>query len=134
MLGLGQPAGGLDPAETLLDALVQPLDRGVTRMAGGAPVRSGSCAACRSCSDGCRRRCGGEGDDAVAHPLDELGHVLGLVGAEGDPPPCPATLQHGQRGIDDQRVGVLHKQMAHETQSARLAVALAVEPGIAIGS
>jgi hypothetical protein len=38
-----------------------------------------------------------------------------------------------ERGIDDQRAAVLHQQMTHEAQPARLPVALAVEPGIRVG-
>ena len=38
MPGLGQPAGGLDPAQPFLDALAQLLAGGVSRMPGGAPV------------------------------------------------------------------------------------------------
>ena len=41
MAGLGQPAGGLDPAEPLLDTLAQALAGGVARVPGGAPVDPG---------------------------------------------------------------------------------------------
>ena len=41
MPGLGQPAGGLNPAEPLLDTLAQALDGGVARVASGAPVDPG---------------------------------------------------------------------------------------------
>ena len=41
MPGLGQPAGCLDLAEALLDALAQPQACGVARMPGGASVDPG---------------------------------------------------------------------------------------------
>ena len=84
MPGLGQPAGGLDPAEALLDALAQPLARGVTRMPGGAPVDPGLAPLAGLAHAAVDGDVGG--DVAIAQRLDELGHVVGLVGAERNPP------------------------------------------------
>ena len=113
-------------------------------MPGGAPV-----------DPGCARPAGlpdvavdGDmrGDRPVAQRVHEAGHVISLVGAERDPPPLAAARQHGQRrlplggagspgqrGVDDQRVAVLHQQMAHVAQPARLALGLAMKPGIGVG-
>jgi hypothetical protein len=59
---------------------------------------------------------------AGAQLVDEGADVVGLVGAERDPPPPRAPVQHeeprvalgragrrAERGIDDQRVAVLHQ-------------------------
>ena len=85
MPGLGQSAGGLDLAEALLDALAQALAGGVARMPGGAPVDAGRAPLAEPAEaavDGDMR-----GDGSLAHPIDEVGHVIGLVGAERDTPP-----------------------------------------------
>ena len=144
MPGLGQPAGGHDPAEPLLDALAQPLAGGVARMPGGASVDPGLARLAGLpdvAADGDMR-----GHGALPQRVHELGHVVGLVGAQRDPPRFLAAPQHGQcrlplggagspdqRGVDDQRVGVLHQEMAHVAQPAPLAPGLAMEPSIGVG-
>lgn len=97
----------------------------------------------------CRLDAHGNGDMrrdlALAQVLDELAHVIGLVGPERDAPPRLAALQHGERGlalgcarglgdaaIHGQAVTVLHQRMAHVAQLRRLTVALLVEPRLRV--
>src|SRR5438445_12670674 len=83
---------------------------------------------------------------AFTQRLDELDHVLGLVGTERDPlPGKPMIVDEGEGCLalgcagrlryvagNCQAVAVLHQDMAHIAQPALLAVALAVELGIRV--
>src|ERR1700754_4835630 len=85
-LDLRQPAGALDPAEDLLDALADDLADGVPGMPGDPAI------------DGGLAGLAGLGDMAIdgdvgghflfAQGRDEVGDIIGLVGTERDPPPA----------------------------------------------
>ena len=91
--------------------------------------------------------CGGDPDRAQA--VDERGHVVSLVGAEGAAVAAVQAAQHGyggvafgcagrrQRGIDNQAVSVLHQQVAHMglghmAELGFLATPFAEQPGIGV--
>jgi hypothetical protein len=114
MAGLPQAAGGLHPAEALLDPLASPLARGVLRMARGPAIDR------RPPPRGVLRDVGRDVTSAqIGH---EARHIVRLVGAQGRAvAPCLAAA-HGQRGcglggaggrcqhgIDDQNVPVFHQ-------------------------
>ena len=82
MPGLRQPAGGLDSAEALFDALAQPLAGGVARMAGGASVDAGLARLAQLAHSAVDRDV--RSDTMVAQGVHEGGHVIGLVGAQRD--------------------------------------------------
>ena len=142
----GQPGGTLDPAEHLLDTFAVALANLVAGVPQGSSVdrRLAPLAGLGQMTiDGDVR---GHGSGAqVGH---EPGHVIGLVGAQGDPPlrSAAAALDQIERrlslgrtaGLGDaatnrQTVAVLHQGMTEIAELGRLAVALAVELGVRIG-
>src|ERR1700678_3977871 len=148
-LDLGQASRALGPAKYLLDALATALAYGVAGVAQGAPIDGAGAGL------GVRRRAADmsvdshmRDDVAPAQLLDEAAHIVGFVGAKGDPSSAPGpAVQHGQcrfplgsasslsdDAVDRQAMAVLHQRMAHVAELGRLAVALLVEPRLRIGS
>src|SRR6185437_1674172 len=140
--------GGLGPAEYLLDALAAALADRIAAVAGRAAVDgAGARPAGRDrradmAVDGHVR-----GHVAVTQVLDERAHVMGLVGAQGDPSPLRAAVQHlerrlplgevsglGDNAVHGQAVAVLHQGVTQVAELGGLAAPLAVEPRLRIRS
>lgn len=91
--GLSNPADGLSPTEGFLEPFADDLADAVTRMAGRATIDRAAPAPSVVGSDMGR-------DVALATGGDEIGGVVGFVGADAAAPACGRhRVEHGQGGL-----------------------------------
>src|SRR6266446_3372798 len=125
-MGLAIAGGALGPAKHLLNALAQPPTDRIARVAGRPTID-------------CRSPVGRVLRHMRRHVVrtqigDKAGHIIGLVGAEGDPVIARTVRYHlygslalgraggqGQTRVDHQSVPVLHQNVPEIRQLGRLA-------------
>src|ERR1700694_1646296 len=137
--GLANAANGLAPPEVLLDAFADDLTQVITGMPGGAAVDRAATTPGVVAGD---MRC----YFPLTAPSDEVGAVIGFVGADAATTGIRQGIKHGQRraslpetirrrdhSADHQAAAILHEHMALITEHRRRVMTLTKGARVGVG-